>query len=493
MGNRATFEQVDPTRGAATAGRRVGIQRLRRELGAWSDAPGPRYRQLARALAAAIERGALAAGARLPAERGLAEALHLSRGTVVTAYDLLVAEALIYRRHGSGTFVADTGVPALPPDREGSTLVHRLVEASAGTGSVIDLSLSVVHDAEDLDPVRLQGRDLRRVEPATGYTPWGTPGLRAAIATHVTGWGLPVGPDQVVVTTGAQQAISAAVACWVRPGDTVVVEELTYPGALATLAQAGARVIGVPVDAHGVRVPDLAAALERRPALVYLQGVHSPTGAVLADRRRREIAALVAGAQVPLVEDAALVDLTWVRVPPPVAAHAPGAPIALVGSLSKSFWGGLRIGFAIAPAPVALRLARVKATHDLGSSVVSQLLAEQLLHAATTSGFADRRRAVLAARAAHLGTGLTRSLPSWSWTAPRGGLSIWVRLPFGASGDAFARVAAAHGVLVAPPRPLQPPDGPRHLDGIRLSCSAPEAELDVAVERLRAAWTAFAP
>lgn len=487
MTNRATSGKVD----SSAAARRVGRDQLVRELGPWADGPGPVYRQLARAIAASIERGALAAGWRLPAERALASALAVSRGTAVAAYDLLVAEDLVVRRQGSGTFVAGTDVPALPPEREGSALVHRLVDAGSGPGTTIDLSLSVIHDADDLDPIRLSRGELLQAGPASGYAPRGLLGLREVIADHVRGWGLDADPDQVVVTTGAQQAISAAAACWVRPGDAVVVEDATYPGALAAFAQAGARVVGVAVDQHGARVAPLAAALEQRPALVYLQGLHSPTGSVLADRRRRDIAALVDAARVPLVEDAALVDLAWASVPAPIASHAPHASIAVVGSLSKLFWGGLRVGFAVAPAPVALRLARVKATHDLGSSVVSQALAEQLLRSARTSGFGPRRRRTLQARYRRLAAGLDRDLPSWSWTPPRGGLSMWVRIP--GDGDAFARHAARHGVLVASPVPLVPPGSGAHSDRIRLSFSAPEAELDEAVVRLAEAWATFPP
>src|SRR5205814_4945399 len=116
-----------------------------------------------------------------------------------------------------------------------------------------------------------------------------------AVAAHITDWGLPTDEHQVVITTGAQQAISAAAACWVGPGDTVVVDDPTYPGAVAAFTQAGARLVGVPVDDDGVRVDALSACLAVRPALVYLQStVQSPTGSILPASRRRQIAALVA-------------------------------------------------------------------------------------------------------------------------------------------------------------------------------------------------------
>lgn len=482
-------------------GRGAHPPRLLDELGDWDAGSGPLYRRLARSLSGAVERGSLATGTRLPSERALASRLGLSRGTVLAAYGLLAGDGLVVRRHGSGTFIAEgdqpvatSGArPVLPPGREGSALVHRLAEVSSAAApgraeEMIDLSLSVAHDADHLDLPALDGDQLRAVEPRSGYTPWGLAGLRAAVAARLTDAGLPSHADQVVITTGAQQAIAAAVSCWLRPGDTVVCEDPTYPGALAAFRQAGARPVGVPVDGHGVVTAALAEAVATAaPALVYLQpDGHSPTGAVLPAHRRRAVAELVAAARVPLVEDLALSDTVWSLRPAPVAAHAGRASVATVGSLSKAFWGGLRIGFVRAPEPVAQRLARVKASFDLGSSVPAQLLAQRLLGDEPRAGVLPRRRATLQERAGTLGDALRRRLPDWRWTEPSGGLSLWVRLP--ADAAAFARRARDHGVAVAPPGPLSPSDG--HRDHLRLSFDLPPGELVEAVARLARAWEA---
>jgi DNA-binding transcriptional MocR family regulator len=466
------------------------------ELGDWAIGSAPLFRQLARAFASGIERGVLARGIRLPAERALAAALAVSRGTAVAAYDVLVGDGLIERRQGSGTYVLGTGELGLPPGREGSALVHRLVELSAGSAAsgggrasrIIDLSISVLHDASGLPPVSLASSELGAVEPDTGYSPWGLTGLRRAVAEHVTGWGLPSIADEIVITTGAQQAISAAAACWLRPGDTVVVEDPTYPGAVAAFGQAGARLRGVAVDRSGVRVDELAAALADRPALVYLQStVHSPTGVVLSDSRRRKIAALVSASRVPLVEDLALADLAWESAPPPIASYCTDASVAVIGSLSKLFWGGLRIGWVRAPAPLAIRFANVKATQDLGSSAVSQVLAERLLHslASPTSTYVDRLHAQLRSRYETLTVALTERLPSWRWDRPAGGLSIWVQLPT-PTAEAFAQEALRHGVAVATAPALSP--STRHTDRLRLSFSGPPELLDEGVRRLAETW-----
>jgi DNA-binding transcriptional MocR family regulator len=451
------------------------------------------FRQLARAIAGGIERGALRGGARLPSERRLAAALAIGRGTAVAAYDVLVADGLIDRRHGSGTFVVGTGDLALPAGREGTALVHRLVDRSnPTTDTFVDLSISV-----PVEPMGLQRagallteRDVLAVVPDTGYTPWGLEGLRRALADHVTAWGLDTSVDEIVVTTGAQQAISAAAACWVQAGDAVVVDDPTYPGAVAAFAAAGARLVPVAVDRHGVRPDDLARAIARaRPAMVYLQStVHSPTGVVLAASRRAAIAGVVTDARVPLVEDLALADLAWGvarrSVPPPIASFAPSASIAVVGSLSKLFWGGLRVGWVRAPQALALRVARVKATHDLGSSAVAQVLATKLIEAGAADAV-TRRGDQLRERHAVLTEALRRLLPSWTWMEPAGGLSLWVRIP----GDAraFAARALEQGVAVATADALAADPAPWS-DRLRLSFSAPPPVLEEGVRRLAAAW-----
>jgi hypothetical protein len=146
------------------------LQSVVAELDTLVAARGPLFRRLARSVAAGVDRGALARGTRLPAERRLAAALGVSRGTVVAAYDDLVADGVVERRRGSGTFVLGPDTLGLPPGREGSVLVHRLVDRSSGPTPVVDLSLSVLGDADGLPEVALSTEDLRTMVPDTGYS-----------------------------------------------------------------------------------------------------------------------------------------------------------------------------------------------------------------------------------------------------------------------------------------------------------------------------------
>ncbi len=478
MVNRSTSAQV-----ARSAER----DRIVDALGGWGDGAGPLYRLLARAITAAIEHGDLGRGARLPSERTLAPAIDVSRGVVVAAYDELVADGLVERRRGSGTFVAGSPDLGLPPGREGSTLVGRLVEGASG--SVIDLSISVLHEPLGIPDVAVARADVIGIG---ADSPWGLPALRERVAADLTGAGLPTSVEQVVITTGAQQGISVAAGCWVRPGDVVVVDDPTYPGVLSALAAAGAVVQPVPVDRHGVVLAELEEALEERPALVYLQsGPHSPTGGRLSDHRRRLIAGWLADRRIPLVEDVALSSIDWSdgRRPAPLAAHIPDHPVAVVGSFSKQFWAGLRVGFVRAPASVAARLVRVKATHDLGSSTVSQAMALALLDHRGHARALARRNAELARRSELLVALLADSLPTWRCHVPSGGLSLWVQLPAPVASP-FAAVALRNGVAVATADGLSATT--HHRDRLRLTFAVPEADLSEAVTRLAAGWSDLA-
>ncbi|MCB0970798.1 MAG: PLP-dependent aminotransferase family protein, partial [Acidimicrobiales bacterium] len=427
--------------------RSSAVDRLVDLLGDWSGGSGPLYRQLARAVAVAVARGELPGRARLPSERALASAIAVSRGVVVAAYDELEADGTIERRRGSGTFVAVGAATALPSGREGSALVGRL----ASTGDrpeVIDLSLSVLLEPEGLPDASIHLAALAAEGPDG---PAGSTALRTRIAERLGGIGLATTVDQVVVTTGAQQAIAVAIGCWVRPGDLVVVDDPTYPGVLPALAAAGAEVVGVPVDRDGIRLGPLRDALDRGPALAYLQsGPHSPTGGRLSDHRRRAVAAEVVERRIPVVEDVALFALDWSggREVPPLAAHAPDHPVALVGSYAKRFWSGLRVGFVRAPAPLAERFARVKAVSDLGSSAVGQAMALALLDHPSHEEAVAARNATLAARAELLATLVRQRLDGWEADVPDGGLSLWVRLPRPVAAR-FAEVVLRHGVAVA--------------------------------------------
>jgi DNA-binding transcriptional MocR family regulator len=464
-------------------------------LGDWSRGRGPLYTGLADALRAATARGDVPPGTRLPAERALAVALSVSRGTVVAAYDLLRSDGLLDSRQGSGTWVRpeaarpigllNDGEPAAAARR----LSGRLVDGSPG---VIDLAVSAVPGLDGLPEALLAmpcAADLEELAGGHGYQPLGLPALRERIAAYHRRDGVPTGPEQVVVTAGAQQAIALVAQLLVRPGDAVVVEAPTYPGALDVFGRLGARIVPVPAEGSWARTGALRAAVEANaPRLVYLGAAcANPTGSVMAETRRREIARLADERQVYVVEDNALADVVLEgRRIPPVAAFSRTGRVLTLGSLSKVAWGGLRVGWVRGPTGFVDPLGRLKAATDLGSSALPQVVACRVLD--DLPALAGRRVQLLRERRAAAQEELARLLPCWSWTEPTGGLSLWIRLP-GGNADAFVQVALRHGVDVTPGSAHAVDDGCD--DRLRLSYGGRPEVLREGIGRLAAAWREY--
>jgi DNA-binding transcriptional MocR family regulator len=465
-------------------------------LGDWAGrGSGSLAARLAFALRSRILADLLPAGTVLPPERLLAEALAVSRSTLVSALDLLRAEGLVSSRQGSGTRVAGArlgaGAGAAAP-----TMAGRLL-GTAERG--INLGISAPPAASDLPALAVTSADLLAAVPAHGYDPAGLAVLRAALAERHTGLGRPTTAEEIHVTHGAQHAIDLALATLCRPGDGVAVEDPTYPGVLDVLAARRLRAVPVAGDARGPTPAGLEAAVRSEGARVafLLPAVHNPTGRVLDAGRRQALAGVLDKVGVTAVEDNTLADLTYPGPggegagggrPPSLAGLCRRATVVSVETTSKVAWGGLRIGWLRAPAGVVERSVRQRTSGDLGCSVPAQLLALQLLE--HYEGLIATRRTALAASAARLGDLLAEALPGCSFVPPAGGLSLWVRLPGGADAAAFASRALRHGVSVAPGTFASPGGGHDHL---RLCHDRPDEELVEGAARLAAAWADTAP
>ncbi|MGZ8604524.1 MAG: aminotransferase-like domain-containing protein [Actinomycetota bacterium] len=468
-------------------------------LDGWTSASsGPLYRRLADAIRAAIRRGEMPSGTRLPTERALATELSVSRSTVVAAYDLLRGDGWLESRQGSGTWVRrHASVVRFGEDRPGflgrSTASFRTLIEGPGEGIEFTCAALPARDLFARPSVAAALQDLvGYARTAMGYEAVGHPRLRSAIADHLTRrWRLPTSEDEIAITTGAQQAIGLAAALYARPGEIVAVEDPTYLSAIDVFTAAGVRLLPVPVGVQGVRPERLREAmLDASPRLAYLMPTfHNPTGSVMPERERREIAYLAQELQVPIVEDLTVADLALVEEPPPpIGAFQGDVPVLTIGSLSKLLWGGLRIGWIRAPAPVIQRLARMKLVMDHGSSTVSQILALHLM--GELDEVRDERRELVRERKAMLEALLGEFLPSWTWESPTGGLCLWVRFPTG-DATAFAQVAGRHGVTLVP-GPMTSVDG-NFIDRVRLPYVLDDGEMREGVERLAAAWAEYEP
>jgi DNA-binding transcriptional MocR family regulator len=458
--------------------------------------PDPAYRGLAEALRVVITDGRVPVGVRLPSERQLTAELSVSRTTVTRAYAELRDHGFLVSRQGSGW------VTTLPEAR-GRRGDHLLPVGDEPHGK-IDLTMAA-HAADPciLAAYRWAVEQLPGYLAGAGYHPAGLPELREAVAASFADRGLPTDPDQIVITPGALAAVAIAARALVRRGTRVLMESPTYPNAIATFERAGARVSGVDAghadagqdycgqvysarESSGLSwAGNVAAAAEQlRPAAAYLvPDFHNPTGALRSDQARQQVADVLgrAGATAVIDETFVLLNLDDFPMPAPFASYH--ADTLTVGSLSKSFWGGLRVGWLRVPAPRMDAVVRARLSLDLGSPVLEQLVGARLLANRPLPGEQLRNR-LRAARDTALAA-LARHLPDWSVRRPPGGLSLWCGLPEARSSALVAK-AEEHGVLLAAGPEFAPEGG---LDRfVRIPYSQPEDILTDAIARLASAW-----
>ena len=457
-------------------------------LADWNRGPGPLLARLAGSLEAAIARGTIAPGTRLPSERDLARDLGLSRSTVVAAYDRLKDDGRIHTIRGSGTYVG-----AAQLGRDGRFLPGHLlsiVDNRDGPRQLVEFTIAALPGSREIAPAgeRL-ARHLGEISRETpGYLPLGLGALRREIAREYTKRGLATEAEHIVVTSGAQQAI-ALVAQLFR-GARVAMEDPTNPASIDAFRAVAAELVPIPVDTDGACVEGLTRLLPAEyPRAVYVATTYNnPTGTVLSAERRRVLAELARREGWTIVEDETLCDISIddITPPPPIAALDPSAPILSIGSACKLFWGGLRIGWVRAQPEIVAQIAPLKIVADLGTSLVGQALCAELLP--LRERVRAERRAQLVARYRTLTEALERLLPAWRWNAPRGGSSLWIQLPSGDSA-AFAQVAERFGVTLAPGAAFSMTD--RHADRLRLPFVLDPSDLREGVNRLARAWAAY--
>lgn len=462
----------------------VSAPRLARLLGEVPRAGSrPAYRALADGIKTLLADGRLAAGTRLPSERSLTDALGCSRTTVSRAYAVLRDERHLASRRGSGSFAtlpADTVAgrsgrvlsPAVDLDPGAIDLTCAATRAPAGLADAYAAALAVLPSYLD----------------DNGYAPVGLPELRSLVAARYVRAGVDTAPEQIVITSGAVAGLAVVARALVRPGDRVVTESPTYPNAAEALGRAGARIVTIPVDPSGWDLPEACRIIRRTHArAAYLiPDFHNPTGALLADDGRAELAgALQASGTVPVIDEAgADLDLDPTGPRPRPFAHFAAQAIT-IGSAAKSFWGGLRIGWLRIPRGRGAELVEARATLDLGAPVLEQLVLAELLRR-WPSLPPGRREDLVAAREATLAA-LRDRLPDARVVIPRGGLSLWVEIP-----DVRAAVlcgaAEDCGLLIAA-GPRFSPEG-QFERFVRIPYVLPEDTMSEAVHRLATARAA---
>jgi 2-aminoadipate transaminase len=476
----------------------------------------PLYRQLHAGIAALIRSGRIASGERLPSVRQLARELEISLITVVQAYQVLAADGLVQATVGRGTFAGGPQpAPASPlvsretlhavngTEWQSSLPIHlraprvtameALLRPAVRT-NVIALAGGIPDPT--LFPVRALGRMWHRalaVEDPKFLqygSPQGDPNLRGWVADHCGAAGIAARPDDVLITSGSQQAIDLVARTLLAPGDPVLVESPTFLTALDVFEGRGVNLIGVPVDNDGMRIDAAAALIERyRPRIVYtIPTAHNPTGVAMSDERRRRLAALARQHNLIILEDDTCSEFSYdAEALSAIKAYDSGGHVMFIRSFSKTVIPGLRVGCIVAHGPVMARLIEAKLVMDRFTSPLiqrtlwrylsSKQYARDLRIARET--YRRRRDTVLRVLEASMPAGIV-------WTRPSAGFNLWLTLPEEIPArEAFAEalkegVACGLGDLFLPHTP--PPSG------LRLSfADKPEEVLAEGVRRLSSA------
>jgi 2-aminoadipate transaminase len=414
----------------------------------------PVYRHIAQAIERNITTGALALDFRLPAERELADALNVSRTTVVSAYRDLESRGLVRGYVGRGTFVSAA------PEASGAPFAWRGKVAAAAArssdGAIRDMlrhatdpnvvSVAAGTPALEAFPIdayrRAMDRALTRdVHLAWGHSPTeGLPVLREALAHRFGGQ-----PHNVLVLAGAQQGLDLLARCLIDPGDTVVVDRPGYLGALHTFAAAGARVVGWDIVRHDLdELEDLIT--RYRPKLIYTNPTfQNPTGWTMALKLRRQLLSLASRLRVPIVEDDTYREL-FLNTPPPPSLHSLDTQSVVIhlNTFSKMLAPGLRLGWLSAAPPIIEQLALLKQRSDPHTAPLNQMIVADMVadgtfdrHLADLRTEHRRRRDAMIGALERHGAGGTLQ-----WTVPDGGLYLWCRL----SGRLKASQVQAHAV-----------------------------------------------
>jgi 2-aminoadipate transaminase len=445
----------------------------------------PLYVQLRDQLRALVHAGDLRPGDRIPASRELATVLGVHRTTVANAYAELESEGLIQGHVGRGTFIKGNGnglklSPPPPPiltgseglrwdllfaDERGEEILSRLT-ASAPADA---LSFVMARPAEEFFPVdelqmcvnaalRREAKEVLNLGPSDGYPP-----LKEALLDLLRHEGLAVKDENLLITDGCQQALDLISKAFIRPGDSVILENPTYPGAVAIFNGARARCLGVPVRTHpepdaplGLDLEALEATLaaNRVKLIVLTPDFHNPTGTSMPLDSRRKVLELASRYLVPVVEDHIYARLHAREERIPSLKQLDRSNLVIhIDSFAKVAFPGLRVGWIVAP-PVAIeRLRLVKQTTDLHTDQLAQATLAEFLRRGLFTKHLARMRKVYASRLHALDEALRRHMPPGTrWTRPDGGMCLWLELPPGFDASELLIHSKERGVLFAPGR-----------------------------------------
>ena len=445
------------------------------------DSPIPLYIQIKDFLKDEILSGVLLANTKLPSTRKLAQTLGVNRITVTNAYEELDAEGLIYSRLGSGTYV--TSLEWVTKEGlQGSSIQHEwplwqqelmnrsslptkldelLPPPTPSTSDIISFAGGL--GSKELFPIDDFRKALQRVLRRDGAEAGeygdraGFPPLRTTISHILASSGVKTSPDQILITSGSQQAFSLVANLILRPGDVVLVENPTYPGAIDLFSSLGAKLVGVPVDEHGMQVDYTEELLHTvHPSLIYsIPTFQNPTGVCVSGYRRRKLIALAERFNVPILEDEFVGEMRYEGVAQPtLKALDPEGYVIYVGTFSKMMMPSLRIGYIVASGPVYERLLVWKRIYDLATSNLIQRALDAFITVGRYEAHLRRTCKLYRHRRDVMIRALPRHIPvETKWITPSGGMYVWVEMPEGFSTTELLPIALEEKTEFTPGRP----------------------------------------
>jgi DNA-binding transcriptional MocR family regulator len=428
---------------------------------------GRLYERLADTIAAQIEAGTYRPGDRIPSVRKLREQHGVSLSTVLEACRLLEDRGLVRARPQSGHYVqAPAGPDRSAPEHAPPSAAARHVDAALalrlnlGVGNPQEPTLGAAVQGPELMPIaalnRLLGQALR-YQPAACHSydaPPGSPALRRVVAQRGAETGCVVGPDEIVVTSGAKEAVYLSIRAVTRPGDTVAVTSPTYYALLEVIASLGLKVVEVASHPErGIDLSDLDRALQARPiaALALVSNFSNPTGACMSDDDKRRLVDLLDRHDVPLVEDDVYGDLVFDGPRPrAIKAFDTRGSVLYCSSFSKTLSPGLRVGWAI-PGRYQNELELLKLVVNQATAVAPQLAVAGFVESGGFDRHLRRVRRMYQDQMARTIDAVGRHFPAATrMTRPRGGHVLWVQLPGDVDSMELYDAAGRHGIRIAP-------------------------------------------
>ncbi|MEW9121755.1 MAG: PLP-dependent aminotransferase family protein [Thermotaleaceae bacterium] len=437
--------------------------------------PTPVYIQIKNEIKALIHHGALPKGFSLPPERKLAGTLQVSRSTVIKAYEELKALGLVSSHRGMGTRVASEFEQASKPTHTkvlplswypffdkiiASTHEHTVkdVMEAAGTAHTISFAAGIadpqLYPMDKLQQIQQElwlrlGKEMLTLSAVEGYYP-----LRESIAKMLTLKDIRVSPKEVMILSGSMQGLDFAARAFIQQGDVVLVEEPSFLGALQLFRLQGARVIGIPMDAEGMKTEVLELFLQRhKPKFIYtMPTFQNPTGVVMSLGRRYELLNLAYKYQIPILEDDPYGELRYEGTDlPPLKALDPYQHVIYLSTFSKVFSSGFRVGWVAAPLQVIKKFSLLKQMTDLHVNNPGQYLFDTLLRSGLYESHLPLIRSAYRKKRDIMAASLRekQELPI-TFDIPQGGYYIWAKLPQGIPLEKFALRASQKGVVFTP-------------------------------------------